>query len=387
MIVGMMAAAIFDFGGGFGVRDGMLALAGAYVVANYNRFTLQREEVWVLFTLFLLIPLWSVVNGLLHGGNLAVARPQVTPFVFGILFFVLLSQGGSQYALHVFYTSITILAGGSSAAILYGVLFPDTPLIEAFTRALETENEIHGKFGVRPLAGRKFYAIYFKATLFYVAGFIYALYRNDLWRTLLFFLALVLSISKAGIALCVVFFLWYVVTASSGKQRGVVLFGVILTGILTYQFVDLEFITGYLDYMVLTFKGEATTTKVRIGHWQSLVDLMQEHPLYLIYGQGTGTQFASLGEAARHGFVQSVYNIELDHADSIRQFGLLWFLAFSALVGYVVTTLIRSAASTRKGLGYALAGLFIAAGTNPVLITPLFMIVLAAYVQYVQGRV
>jgi hypothetical protein len=156
---------------------------------------------------------------------------------------------------------------------------------------------------------------------------------------------------------------------------------------LVISFANLEIINGYIDYLAATFRGEATTSQVRIGHWKSFVDLMEENPSYLIWGQGTGTQFVSLGEAARSGGLpHPVYNIELDHIDSIRQFGLPWFIGFTALSAYVSLKLIwKSRSNEDKGLGYAMGGLFIAAGTNPVLITPLFMMLLAAYYHYVRN--
>jgi len=385
----MMTAAIVDFGGGFGIRYASTFLGLTYVIANYRDLTFSFSEFLVLFVIFILVPAWSVLNGLMHDGNISIARYQVTPFAAGIILFFLLSQGGSRFAIEVFLQVLTVLAAFSCFMIAYGIVFPGTFLIESFMDVMRTENDIHGKFGVRALGGQTFYGVYFKATLFYVAGFIYALYRGK-WRgALLFLSALVLTVSKAGIALCAVFTMWYVLTVSSWKRRAALAALSIVIVALTTSLVDLEIVGSYLDYLSATFRGEATTSKVRIGHLKSFVDLMQEHPFYLIWGQGTGTQFVSLGEAARSGGVpHAVYNIELDHVDSIRQFGLPWFLGLTTLTAYVSLKLIwTQKSSAKKALGYAMGGLFIAAGTNPVLITPLFMMLLAAYYHYARGRI
>ena len=385
----MMFAAIFDFGGGFGIRYASTFLGIAYVIVNYRDLTFSPEEFLILFAIFILVPTWSLLNGVMNNGNLAIAQSQVTPFAAGIILFFLLSQGGSQYAIETFFRALTALAAFSCFMIVYGIVFPGTLLIESFIDFMRTENDIHGKFGVRVLGRYTFYGVYFKATLFYVAGFIYALYREKWGSVLLFLSALVLTVSKAGIALCVFFAIWYALTVKSLQRR--ITFATAITAIvaLTVSFVNIEIINSYFDYLSATFRGEAITSKVRIGHWKSFVDLMQENPLYLIWGQGTGTQFVSLGEAARSGGrAHAVYNIELDHVDSLRQFGLPWFLGFSALTAYVSLELVWNRKSgEEKGLGYAMGGLFIAAGTNPVLITPLFMMLLAAYYHYSRGRI
>ena len=387
IIMLMMVAAVIDFGGGFGLRDLSIVLGLAYVVVNYRHLQVRSTEFVGLFLLFLLVPLWSVLVGLMAGGNLFVAQSQVSPFVIGVIYFFLLSHGGSRYAIDIFFKALAALAAFSSVMIIYGAIAPGSPVIELFIDIMRTENDIHGKFGLRALAGFEFYSIYFKATLFYVAGFIYALYREKWGLTGLFFLALFLTVSKSGIALCAVFAVWYALTTSSWKRRLILVSAILLLSMLTVSFVDLKIVSGYVDYLSATFRGEATTSKVRIGHWKSFVDLMKENPSYLIWGQGTGTQFVSLGEAARGaGIPHAVYNIELDHVDSIRQFGLLWFIGFTACTVYVSLKLIWIRNNDKaKGLGYAMVGLYIAAGTNPVLITPLFMMLLVAYYHYVDG--
>jgi len=185
-----------------------------------------------------------------------------------------------------------------------------------------------------------------------------------------------------------VFALWYGLVVGSWKQRVTLVVGLSAVTGLVVSLVDLSVINGYIDYLSSTFRGQATTSKIRIGHWQSFVDLMSEHPSYLIWGQGTGTSFVSIGEAYRAGGVaHEVYNIELDHIDSIRQFGLLWFLGFAGLTGWTALRLLRRRDDgENRALGYAMIALFIAAGTNPVLITPLFMLALMAYYHYARER-
>lgn len=388
VVAAMMATAVFDFGGGFGLRYATTALGLVYIITRYRDFDVRINEFLPVLVLFFIMPLWSVVNGLMDGGNLAIAQSQVTPFVSALLFFFLLFHGGSRRAIDIFYQSLYALACVTCFLVLYGLLLPSTLLIETVIAILKTDANIHGLFGERNVAGITIYSIYFKATLFYVGGFVYSLYRGKVGRAAVFFLALVLVVSKSGIALCAVFALWYGLVVGNWKQRTALILGSAVSVGLVLSFVDVSVINGYVDYLSATFRGEATTSKIRIGHWRSFLDLMREHPSYLIWGQGTGTKFVSLGEVYRSGGIaQAVYNIELDHVDSIRQFGLLWFLGFAGLAGWVSMSLIaRRSDQEGRALGYAMIALFVAAGTNPVLITPLFMLALIAHYHYARGR-
>lgn len=69
--------------------------------------------------------------------------------------------------------------------------------------------------------------------------------------------------------------------------------------------------------------------------------------------------------------------MEVDHVDAVRQYGLFWFLIFSWLCGRTAVRLIRSGEPEKKANGWALASMYVVGGTNPALMTPLFMFYLA----------
>jgi hypothetical protein len=73
----------------------------------------------------------------------------------------------------------------------------------------------------------------------------------------------------------------------------------------------------------------------------------------------------------------SLSNIELDHLNAIRKFGLPWFFVFTASVLTLSSKLFRSSVPDGRIIGLALLALFIAAGTNPVLLSPVFLMFLA----------
>ena len=78
-----------------------------------------------------------------------------------------------------------------------------------------------------------------------------------------------------------------------------------------------------------------------------------------------------------HGLLVAVILDELDHVDAIRQFGILWFIAFSLIAGYIALRFVKSRNANNRALGMAFISIYLAAGTNPVLITPLFMMLFA----------
>jgi hypothetical protein len=111
------------------------------------------------------------------------------------------------------------------------------------------------------------------------------------------------------------------------------------------------------------------------------VRLFSEHPAYLIIGQGVGVPFFSSGESS---YVQ---NIEVDHLNTVRKFGLPWFVGFSGIVFFSAWKLIKASCAEMEACGFALVSMYFAAGTNPVLTSPLFVILMTlSYFAQRRGR-
>jgi hypothetical protein len=280
--------------------------------------------------------------------------------------------------MRVFFRSVLGLAVVTIVLIVGLFLFPDFPPLASTFDYLKTLDDIQGKFGRRALGPIVWYSIYFKATLFYVPAFVYYLYRERFAYSAILFIALTLSVSKSGILLCGLFTGWFILTNGSLRLQAGALGMVGILVITALYVVDIEVTMAYTEYFIETVTGEAETSQIRVGQLKSFVDLMGEHPTYLLWGQGVGTEFYSVGKE------EFTYSIELAHIDTIRQFGLPWFIAFSSCVAYVAFRLTRRKARIEKGLGYATVGIFVAAGTNPLLVTPLFMMLIATFYHYVE---
>jgi hypothetical protein len=92
-----------------------------------------------------------------------------------------------------------------------------------------------------------------------------------------------------------------------------------------------------------------------------------DKPWTLFIGNGAGATFFSNGTGNWE------VRQETDHLDAIFHYGILWFGAFTFLCAQVIRRLLGSGQVVLKAHGLALLSMYIAAGTNPQLISPLFM--------------
>lgn len=143
----------------------------------------------------------------------------------------------------------------------------------------------------------------------------------------------------------------------------------IILGIFTrvffpeYWFLLIEGVENYLLFMV------NQSISIKLGHIQGVLSSTSESMLNLLFGMGAGSQFYSPGIK---GYTRL---IEVSHFDFLRQFGLIgWGIFF----GYVLFVFFESMKTDELGKRWAvgLLFLFISAGTNPLLMSPVFMIVL-----------
>jgi hypothetical protein len=367
----MMYANLIDMGGGLGVKYLSYLVGLGYVAFAYRHLRLTRTEVTAAFALFILVPAWSLLNGMLSGGSPLAAQTQITPFIPGLLYFVLLAGGGAHHALRAFWRGLLGLALFSSTLTL-AVLLVGREAGELMLNLFARDDEAFGKFGYRLIGTTGLPSVYLRPTLFYVAGFVYGLFTRRRAAALLFLAALVMAVSKAGIVLCLAFAGAYLFVGAQGRDRLALgsLFALAFFGVS--RVVDPVLLFDYLDYIQRTLSGEAGTTQVRLGHIRSTLALLREHPTYLLWGHGTGVPFYTAGRGEYHVLT------EMHHLDAIRWFGLVWLLAFSTIVAGVGLRLLRRGTPAARAWGLALGALFVAAGTNPVLITPPFLMLLAA---------
>lgn len=372
---------VFDPGGAFGLR--YLAFAGAVLCALWNLryFSSSSRELTIGLTLFVVWPTWSLLYGVARGGDVYIAVVQVSPFVFTLLVALILSVLDDQAPLRMFYGCLFFLAVAVTMGFASIVLLPSSYFSQILLESLLGLNEREGYFRMLSLGGLEVPWIYFRSTLFLVPAFVYYLYVNRLLRAGVILLALGLTFSKAGLTIALVFGAVYSVrallipsTKSTPNKRSQLRLGfrrflpiAVVAVIISVILLSLPTLLGDISD---AWQGESDTAQVRIGHFQSVMELFLRHPSILIMGQGAGVPFYSLGE---NDYVQ---NFEIDHLNAIRKFGLLWFVGYSAIAFYSARGLIKSGQAEKRALGFALVSMYFAAGTNPVLISDLFIILL-----------
>jgi len=192
-------------------------------------------------------------------------------------------------------------------------------------------------------------------------------------------LALGLTFSKAGLTIALVFGASHSVSAlfsrsATGVANGATahlrkgfrrfLPAVVVGGVAVLILLSFE---TFSDQITDAWAGNSGTAQVRIGHFYSVMNLFIQHPGILIVGQGAGIPFYSLGESD---YVQS---FEIDQLNAIRKFGLPWFIGYSAIVFYSTRKLIKAGQMEERAFGFALISAYFAAGTNPVLLSSLFV--------------
>ncbi|ABB32404.1 hypothetical protein Gmet_2175 [Geobacter metallireducens GS-15] len=355
-------ANIYDMGGGFGIKYASFALAMLYLFLHFKPFPMDSQTSHLFMFLFLLWPVLSLLHSVIAGAELSLAISQMTAFPAAIVFFLVIQSVRPRYALSVFL--YTMLSLAVIVIALYLLMWFTSPFADMFMRIFSSE--AHGYIGYRPFGNIFMPNVYLKATLFLVPVYVYFLFMAKPIHALIALLALVVAFSKAGFALCLLFTLYFLFLHRGDrryKAAVIVLFIAVTPLVLGFE--------QFTEELLRSLTGEAETAQVRIGYLDSLLAMFGEDPASLLIGQGPGAVFYARNLGA------FVSNIELDHLNAIRKFGLPWFMAFTAFVLAVSYRLFRSQPAEERALGLALLSLFIAAGTNPVLLSPAFLMFMA----------
>jgi hypothetical protein len=373
---------IFDPGGTLGLKYLAFLVAVLSSLWTLKFFYMSPRVLALGLIVFVVWPIWSLLYGAARGGDLSVGVSQVTPFLFACVLALILPAFDSRTPLRIFYACIFLLAPVVIASFAVVFLLPDSSLSQTLLEIFTQLHEREGYFGMKSMGDLEVPIVYFGSTLFLVPTFVYYLFVGRLLRAGVALLAIGLTFSKAGITIALVFGAFYSISALFSrtvlrvrerarmllhkrlrKFLAVVVVGGVASGLLLS-------IPAFSDQIRDAWAGESETTLTRMGHFHSVMNLFLQNPHYLIVGQGAGIPFYSVGESD---YIQS---FELDHLNAIRKFGLPWFLGFSALVLLSAWKLVITPDLQMRAFGFALISMYLAAGTNPVLMTPLFIMLL-----------
>lgn len=348
-----------DMGGDFGLRNIAVPVGMLCLVLLIG---LSFPRVWHLpFAMLVIYPSIAFLIGVAGGAELAIAISQLKSTVLAFIMFLVI------YRIPYTITSKALLYS------LFAVAFLAVCLTIGLSLGVDVVREIlstmadkgGGYFGERFISEDKIFPnVYFKATLFYVPAFVISIFLRKYWFAMVFFLALVAGISKTGMLVTGLVMLIYLFWNKNDIK--LVLLGWILLGVSAYFIIQSPIFILFDEIL----KNKSLTVDVRVGHFQSLASLWIENPLNLLFGFGLGSTFYSDGVGG------VVSNIELDHLNVIRKYGLIWALIFFSWVIMVAYYAIKNKEYEIKIIGWALLISFVVAGTNPVLISPIFFLFL-----------
>ena len=364
----LMFANVFDMGGGFGLKylSYVAVLAGMFLQVPVNRLVVW--ELLLFFVILIAVPSLSLLVGLSNGGDLRVGIGQITPFFPAFLLLLFLRSEHAWTAWHYWYSAMKLLALLIIVFFLVMVVFSRSAILSVLVDILNSTGQ--GYFGAREIGPISIPNVYFKATLFIVPAFAYALFSGHKVSALILAGGLAMSFSKAAFVFCMLLlFLAWIRNLSRARLSAVQTIGIGVLGFVLY-WAATDILVGYMSLVIDTLSGRSETASVRLGHATSVLSLFASNPVYMLIGQGVGTEFYSEGASA------FVTDIELDHLDAIRQFGLPWFIAFTLLFASICASLIARQGKGDGAAAIALISLYIVAGSNPVLINPLTLILL-----------
>lgn len=336
---------IIDLSGDLGIRDIGFCLSIPFLFFNQEN-TISRQKIAVWYFVFILYPTLLLLKS--NFDYPVVLRTQFFS-TFQIFIIYLAIRNYNYRTILANFLDVIKIVQIFIIIVFFGCIFG----IGFFENILTyLGRSFDGSyFGYLRLAGIKYPQIYFKSTLIFVFPAIYFFIKKKYINSLLSTTVLLITISKSGFILVVLGILFYSIKKVS-LTRIIVVFSILIILALSFSW--------YLD--ILLNLNESYTATKRISQFNWFINYTIDNPISFLFGQGFGHFFN----------VSGVYDfaIELDHIDVIRKYGFLWFLIISLPF---ILCLINLRKNIDLYLPFIL--LYIAVGTNPLILTNIFFII------------
>ena len=256
-----------------------------------------------------------------------------------------------------------------SALAYIGMLMD--PLVEKAVWAFMSATEFPVMMSRRTILGVELFTFYLKSFvsfLFVVAYYMLVLMNKTRLNilTILYMVFIIIAFIASGTrsTMLVPFFLFVVIAFKVYKN----------TKYMKYIMMPLVFFVAIAFIVVLVAAATETTENsnvVKYGHLASYLNLFDENPIYMLFGQGPGTSFFS------EGFNQIVYKTEWSYLELIRSFGIfslgIVFVFFKPLLTFWRG---RNDDDFTYCMFWAYLSYLLIAGTNPLIMSSTGMITL-----------
>jgi hypothetical protein len=367
----VIVSLIIDIGGAFGLKYAASAMLLLWVLVLFIKVGVRRDLA-IEFGLVLYFA-FSVCYSLFSGIELADIYGQLSFLVYFALLFVALyiprNAAADIFRRTMVFGSLIVI--GTFLVILF---FPVT----LFVWKLLSETYRLGYLGEQNIAGHLLPNIYYRWSMWLIPGFLLSIGKHPISSVLIGAAALItLSTSVIVFTLLGTGILFFVMRNHySISLKGLAYTGAL--GVAALLVLELNFSVFQLVYenVISKLSANSFSTSVKLGHIDGALQSMQASFSSILFGTGVGSEFYSPG------IRDYAINIEVSHFNFVRQFGLIGGALFFGYVAYVVVTaFVTDALGRRWAIGLLM--LFCAAGTNPLLMSPVFIVVLVTVRSYV----
>ena len=369
---------IIDMGGGIGLKNiaFLILIVGSILIMLFFKIKISIGTYFVEFFIFLICPLLLIFYSTIFlNVPLSNQIPQITAF---ITFFSLILASNLKNK-NALIKSIEKMAIFSAYIVLVTFLFIYLLHLIGKDNVIYFINSITNNFnmgyiGINPLGaqiGIFLPNVYYVWSLLLIPFTIIFIEKSK-FRFIICILASFMTLSTGVVLFVIIGILLTILLKNkfSIKPRYLIYF--MLVGIL----ILLLFKFGIADIFFSKLNVNSDSSSTKIGHIQSVLKEVFASPYNFLFGMGLGTYFYSIGAQAE------VVNIEVSHFNLIRQFGIIYFCMFLIYILNLVINISRIDFQGKK-IAVGLLTLFIAAGTNPLLISPVFFIWLVITKSYI----
>jgi hypothetical protein len=357
-----LLANIYDMGGTHGLKYISYVLLVLMIPCARRPLNLRMHEELGIAWLFLVWPACALLIGLANGADLSGvegAISQATPFLGFFVPLLVVPILGAQRVLVFMYLAFLTMA---IAMVILTPLMYQGVAMGFITRIPEFCSAIYAPYH----GGIGEYRLYFQATLWMVPAGVYFAKSARFPLAMLCLAGLIMSGSKAGALIAFAFILWILLKSKSHRVLGLVC-------IVAASAAGLYFLPSFLAIMRDAFLvSDSNGLLIRYGHAYSVIQVFLQKPWTIFIGNGAGATFYSSGTG------EWEVRMETDHLDAIFRYGIVWFTGFTSLCFWVIRRLLRSGHVNHRAHGLGLLSMYLASGTNPQLISPLFMFYLCA---------
>lgn len=380
----VLISLILDIGGAFQIKNITFIILVAYLIIVFltdHNLYIPRSFFLIEGTIFLLMPLILVfISVVFWNIGIKDAIGAISTYIVWLLYPVLINIDCKsiidKFKAAIYICSILVIITFVSIYFFYLIGRMDLILlITQFSREYSL-----GLLGQRPMPGGIFLpSVFFRWTFWLLIGTLLFM-KDSKYKFFVCIVAVLLTLSTGTIMFTLIGMAWIIISSKKTKVKRanlvLLIAGFTLLLVLLSSFINLN---TAIEFLFSKLSIENSSTSVKMGHIQSILEIIFSDVKVFLFGMGLGSSFYSVGSNSIG------VNVEVSHFNLMRQFGIIYTIVFFS---YIINLFIKLKKTDSDGNIFAvgLVCLFFAAGTNPLLISPVFFLVLVIGRSYVTSH-